>query len=99
MKISLEKVFSILSENKLGLSALHALVLATAPGGIRMVDIAAATQKTTANVTGTVDRLEKLGYVQRMHGTQDRREVLVHATDSGKDLVSSCRDRLEQEQK
>jgi MarR family 2-MHQ and catechol resistance regulon transcriptional repressor len=36
-----------------------------------------------ASATGIVDRMEKRGLVERRHGTGDRRQVLVHATDAG----------------
>ena len=44
--------------------------------------------------TGLVQRLEKLGYVQRTHDTQDRRKVLVSATRKGADLVEGMRQEM-----
>jgi DNA-binding MarR family transcriptional regulator len=100
MKLTLERTFSILSESKLGIVSLHALVLTTAPGGIRMVDLSIQTKTSTANITGTVDRLERLGYAERYRDPQseDRRVVRVRATEAGKELVDAFRDKMEQAQ-
>jgi len=97
--LTLESIFTILTDSKLGLIALHSLVLSTAPGGVKMVELAVNTKTTTANMTGTVDRLEKFGLVERHRDVYDRRIVLVSATDKGKDLVSDYRDKLEQAQR
>ena len=51
---------------------------------------------TTAAATGLVDRLEKLGYVERMHAADDRRKVLVRITAKGMDLVARLRGALQQ---
>jgi MarR family 2-MHQ and catechol resistance regulon transcriptional repressor len=40
-----------------------------------------------ANVTTVVDNLEKRGLVRRERGTLDRRLVIVHPTDDGRDLI------------
>lgn len=39
-------------------------------------------------VTGVVDRLEKNGWVERVHGQEDRRQVLIRITSEGKKLLS-----------
>ncbi|MBV9129046.1 MAG: MarR family transcriptional regulator, partial [Verrucomicrobia bacterium] len=44
---------------------------------ITMSGIATRMGHTTAAATGLVDRLEKLGYVQRSHALDDRRKVMV----------------------
>lgn len=101
MKLTLEHTFSILSDSKLGIIAMHVLVLSTVPGGIRMVDLSSKTKTSTANMTGTVDRLEKLGYVERHRDPagDDRRVVTVKATQLGKELVDGYREKLEKAQK
>ena len=38
------------------------------------------------SVTGTVERLERHGLVERRHSAGDRRVVEVHLTDRGRDL-------------
>jgi DNA-binding MarR family transcriptional regulator len=41
-----------------------------------------------------VDRLEKLGYVQRLHASEDRRKVMVQITRKGIDLVERIREDI-----
>ena len=48
----------------------------------------------TAAATGLVDRLEKLGYVQRLHASDDRRKVMVQITRKGIDLVDKMREDI-----
>jgi len=45
-----------------------------------MTDIAKKMGHSTAAATGLVDRLEKLGFVERMHSAEDRRKVFVRIT-------------------
>lgn len=58
---------------------------------ITMSGIAAKMGHTTAAATGLVDRLEKLGYVQRSHAMDDRRKVMVRITKKGSNLVARIR--------
>jgi len=58
---------------------------------ITMSGIAAKMGHTTAAATGLVDRLEKLGYVQRAHAADDRRKVMVRITRKGSNLVARIR--------
>ena len=58
---------------------------------ITMSGIAAKMGHTTAAATGLVDRLEKLGYVQRAHAVDDRRKVLVRIPKKGSNLVERIR--------
>ena len=58
---------------------------------LSMTEIADKMTHTTAAATGLVDRLENLGYVQRMHASDDRRKVLVRITPKGLDLVGRIR--------
>src|SRR6202047_1298051 len=58
---------------------------------ITMSGIASKMGHTTAAATGLVDRLEKLGYVQRSHALDDRRKVMVRITKKGSDLVAGIR--------
>jgi DNA-binding MarR family transcriptional regulator len=58
---------------------------------LSMTAIAEKMSHTTAAATGLVDRLENLGYVQRVHASDDRRKVLVHITAKGSDLVGRLR--------
>lgn len=58
---------------------------------LTMSDIAKKMGHSTAAATGLVDRLEKLGYVERMHAAEDRRKIMVRITSKGTDLVSKMR--------
>jgi DNA-binding MarR family transcriptional regulator len=58
---------------------------------ITMSGIALKMGHTTAAATGLVDRLEKLGYVQRSHALDDRRKVMVKITEKGSGLVAQIR--------
>lgn len=62
---------------------------------ITMTDIARKMGHSTAAATGLVDRLEKLGYMERTHAVDDRRKVLVRVTPKGVDLVARLRTELQ----
>jgi DNA-binding MarR family transcriptional regulator len=62
---------------------------------LTMTDIARKMSHSTAAATGLVDRLEKLGYMERTHAIDDRRKVMVRVTSKGLDLVSRLRDELQ----
>jgi len=68
--------------------------LSTSPE-LTMTDIARKMGHSTAAATGLVDRLEKLGYMERTHAIDDRRKVLVRITSQGLQLVSRLRDELQ----
>ncbi|MEM1294195.1 MAG: MarR family transcriptional regulator [Verrucomicrobiota bacterium] len=61
---------------------------------LTMTDISKKMGHSTAAATGLVDRLEKLGYVQRLHAADDRRKVMVQITRKGLDLVNRMRDGI-----
>jgi DNA-binding MarR family transcriptional regulator len=61
---------------------------------LTMTDISRKMGHSTAAATGLVDRLEKLGYVQRLHAADDRRKVMVQITRKGTDLVGTLRDTI-----
>lgn len=58
---------------------------------LTMTDISKKMGHSTAAATGLVDRLEKLGYVQRLHAADDRRKVMVQITRKGIELVNRLR--------
>ena len=60
-----------------------------------MADVARKMGHSTAAATGLVDRLEKLGYMERTHAIDDRRKVMVRITSKGIDLVARLRDELQ----
>lgn len=61
---------------------------------LTMTEISQKMGHSTAAATGLVDRLEKLGYVERLHAADDRRKVMVQITAKGKELVSRLRDAI-----
>lgn len=62
---------------------------------LTMTDIARKMGHSTAAATGLVDRLEKLGYMERTHAIDDRRKVMVRVTSKGIDLVNRLRNELQ----
>ena len=62
---------------------------------LTMTDIARKMGHSTAAATGLVDRLEKLGYVERSHAADDRRKVMVRITQKGLELVAKLRATLQ----
>ncbi len=70
--------------------------LSTCQRGLTMTDIARKMGHSTAASTGLVDRLEKLGYVERTHDADDRRKVIVRITLKGQDLLTKLRGALQE---
>ncbi len=70
------------------LSLVHINVLSALEmdGALSMKQLAEAMDVADASATGIVDRMEKRGLVERRHGTDDRRQVLVYPTDAGKQV-------------
>lgn len=64
---------------------------------LTMTDISKKMGHSTAAATGLVDRLEKLGYVQRLHAADDRRKVQVQITPKGTQLVEKMRNGIADE--
>ena len=61
---------------------------------LTMSDIAKKMGHSTAAATGLVDRLEKLGYVERVHAAEDRRKIMVRITHKGTELVVHMRKEI-----
>ena len=61
---------------------------------LTMSDIAKKMGHSTAAATGLVDRLEKLGYVERVHAAEDRRKIMVRITNLGVELVAKMRKEI-----
>ena len=59
-----------------------------------MSDIAKKMGHSTAAATGLVDRLEKIGYVERVHAAEDRRKIMVRITQKGIELVAHMRKEI-----
>lgn len=58
---------------------------------LTMSDIAKKMGHSTAAATGLVDRLERIGYVERVHAAEDRRKIMVRITKLGVELVAKLR--------
>ncbi len=66
---------------------LKALLLISEEDAIRMRELARKLGGSFSNATVLVDRLVERGLVERMMEPQDRRVVLVHATEDGRLLI------------
>ncbi len=91
-------VFKAWHRHALSLVHLNVLTALEAEGPLSMTRLAEAMDVSDASATGIVDRMEKRGLVERAHGTDDRRLVLVNATNAGRqvfiDMAAHRRDRL-----
>jgi DNA-binding MarR family transcriptional regulator len=76
-------VFKAWHRHALSLVHLNVLSALEAEGPLSMKRLAEAMDVSDASATGIVDRMEKRGLVERRHGTEDRRMVLVHPTEAG----------------
>lgn len=79
-------VFKNWHRHALSLVHLNVLTALEAQGALSMRHLAEAMDVSDASATGIVDRMEKRGLVERRHGTDDRRVVLVYATDAGRQV-------------
>jgi DNA-binding MarR family transcriptional regulator len=64
--------------------------------GLTQVELSEKGQIDRTTIGGLVDRLEKLGLVERRQHPQDRRAYKIHLTESGKGMegpLSECADR------
>jgi DNA-binding MarR family transcriptional regulator len=89
-------LFKAWHRHALSLVHLNVLTALAAEGPLSMRRLAEAMDVSDASATGIVDRLEKRGLVERRHGTEDRRTVLVHPTGAGdqvfRDMAAHRRD-------
>lgn len=80
---------SQLDINKLSPRGFAVLVLLTSAGGtLEMKTVRLRLRTSKANVTEVVDTLERRELVQRMRRPENRREVSLTLTPSGRDLVN-----------
>jgi DNA-binding MarR family transcriptional regulator len=61
---------------------------------LTMTDIARKMSHSTAAATGLVDRIESLGYVERVHAAEDRRKIMVRISAKGAEIVSHMRKEI-----
>jgi DNA-binding MarR family transcriptional regulator len=82
----------------LSLVHLNVLTVLEAEGPLPMSRLAEELDVSDASATGIVDRMERRVLVERRHGTEDRRIVVVHLTDQGsavfRDIEEQRRERL-----
>lgn len=67
--------------------AQYALLTSIPPEGIPLTQLASASWADPGNVSGTVDRLESAGWVERKRSQEDRRVVLICLSDEGAELL------------
>jgi len=61
---------------------------------LTMSAIAKKMGHSTAAATGLVNRLEKLGFVERVHAAEDRRKIMVRITAEGSQIVAVMRGHI-----
>jgi DNA-binding MarR family transcriptional regulator len=64
---------------------------------LTMSAIAKKMGHSTAAATGLVDRLEKLGFVERVHAAEDRRKIMVRITSEGSQIVDKMKGHIASE--
>ena len=77
----------------LSLVHLNVLTVLLTDGPTPMSRLAAALDVSVASATGIVSRMERRGVVERRHGLEDRRIVLVHLTDAGRTVFDDIEAR------
>ncbi len=83
-----------LSKEKLSYPQFFLLAYLAEGEGLSMTNIAKMMGHSTAAATGMVDKLQELGYIHRSTAAADRRKILVHITDSGRQIVEEMRSNL-----
>lgn len=83
-------IHDFLNVRKGEISALHGLILLMSTHRRpQMKEIAEALGVSNSTVTDYIDYLENRGYVRRVRSTEDRRQILIEATDKGKAWIES----------
>ena len=85
----LERTFRAWHLGALSLIHLLVLIVLEAEGPLAMSQLAELLDVADASATGIVDRMERRGLVQRQHALDDRRLVMVHATDAGRAVLGT----------
>ena len=80
-------------EGDLSLVHLNVLTILESDGPLSMSRLAEALDVSVASATGIVDRMEKRGFVERRHGSEDRRVVVVHPTSAAGKIFEDLNDR------
>lgn len=77
---------AVVKDSAITLPQMHTLEILGQHSPIRMKELAAKMGITTGTLTVNVDRLEKLGLVERIPHETDRRSILVDLSSTGRDL-------------
>lgn len=85
---------SELNKEKLSFPQFFLLAYLSSEEFLAMSDIAHKMGHSTAAATGLVDRLEKLGFVERKQAADDRRKIMVRITDGGINMVARMRKEI-----
>lgn len=85
---------SELNKEKLSFPQFFLLAYLSSEEFLAMSDIAHKMGHSTAAATGLVDRLEKLGFVERKQAADDRRKIMVRITDGGVNMVAKMRKEI-----
>lgn len=73
------------------------LVVLAGSGPMRMGALAERVGAVASTFSRSVDRMEQGGWVRREHSLESRREVLIHLTPHGENLVAHVTDRRRRE--
>jgi len=85
---------SELNKEKLSFPQFFLLAYLSSEEFLAMSDIAHKMGHSTAAATGLVDRLEKLGFVERNQAADDRRKIIVRITNGGVKMVAKMRKEI-----
>jgi DNA-binding MarR family transcriptional regulator len=85
-------MFRRIKQGSVSLIHLNVLTVLEMDGPSSMSRLAEALDVSVASMTGIVDRMEKRGLVERQHDREDRRVVLVHPTDAGRNVFTEIGD-------
>lgn len=88
-----EGMFRTWHRGALSLIHLNVLTVLEVEGPLSMSQLAQALDVSDASATGIVDRMERRGFVERQHATDDRRQVRVHATDAGRSVFTGLHEQ------
>ena len=83
---------SVWIDSGLTITQLKSLFLITSKGSTNFRKLAEALGVTPSNVTGIVDRLVEQELVGRTENSEDRRMMILRATDKGRTLLSYLRE-------
>ncbi|MCL5961737.1 MAG: MarR family transcriptional regulator [Chloroflexi bacterium] len=77
----------------LTIAQLKSLLYIASEGSTNSRKLAAALRVTPSNVTGIVDRLVEQGLVSRQENPEDRRAILLRATEEGGEILADLREK------